>query len=312
MISNIEFKNFGVIGELKWNNLANINLLIGANGCGKTTAMKALYVTLKTLENYKKGDENRTIAELLSNKLYWTFQVNKLGDLVKKNSSGPLRLNMTVNDKKINFEFGADTTMKINKIHSDFDASKPDNSVYIPAKEVLSIFPVIQKSREQDKMFGFDDTYLDLVRALLIPSQKGSNYKAFVQSKNRLKDLLKGNITFDHRSNRWYFKQQNTKYSINVTSDGINKLGIFEQLLSNRYITPNSVIFIDEPEASLHPKAISEFMDIIAILAEKGIQIFISTHSYFVIKKLAIVAQREKINIPVMMADSNENFFVMI
>ena len=62
----------------------------------------------------------------------------------------------------------------------------------------------------------------------------------------------------------------------------------------------------------LHPKAISEFMDIIAILAEKGIQIFISMHSYFVIKKLAIVAQREKINIPVMMADSNENFFVMI
>lgn len=50
-------------------------------------------------------------------------------------------------------------------------------------------------------------------------------------------------------------------------------------------------------------------MDIIAILAEKGIQIFISTHSYFVIKKLAIVAQREKINIPVMMADSNEKFF---
>ena len=45
--------------------------------------------------------------------------------------------------------------LKINKIHSDFDASKPDNSVYIPAKEVLSIFPVIQKSREQDKMFGF-------------------------------------------------------------------------------------------------------------------------------------------------------------
>ena len=62
----------------------------------------------------------------------------------------------------------------------------------------------------------------------------------------------------------------------------------------------------------MHPKAISEFMDIIAILAEKGIQIFISTHSYFVIKKLSIVVQREKINIPVMMADSNENFFVMI
>lgn len=39
-------------------------------------------------------------------------------------------------------------------------------SIFIPAKEVLSLFSVILKSREIDKSFGFDDTYYDLAKAL--------------------------------------------------------------------------------------------------------------------------------------------------
>ena len=56
---------------------------------------------------------------------------------------------------------------------------KEGNSVFIPAKEVLSLFSVILKSREIDKSFGFDDTYYDLVKALRIAPSKGKNYKVF-------------------------------------------------------------------------------------------------------------------------------------
>jgi predicted ATPase len=73
-----------------------------------------------------------------------------------------------------------------------------------------------------------------------------------------------------------------------------------DTLLGNRYLTRESVIFIDEPESALHPVAISSLMEIIAALADGGIQFFIATHSYFVVKKLALIAQAQQLSIPVL------------
>ena len=39
-------------------------------------------------------------------------------------------------------------------------------------------------------------------------------------------------------------------------------------------------------------------MDIVYLLAKGGLQFFISSHSYFVIKKLYILAQQHKMSIP--------------
>ena len=43
---------------------------------------------------------------------------------------------------------------------------------------------------------------------------------------------------------------------------------------------------------------IHRFLEIIVILAKAGIQFFLSTHSYFVIKNLYILAHQEKMHIP--------------
>ncbi len=72
-----------------------------------------------------------------------------------------------------------------------------------------------------------------------------------------------------------------------------------DTLLGNRYLTPQSTVFIDEPEAALHPSAISLFLEIISELAKLGMQFFMATHSYFVIKKLYLIAKAKKLNIPI-------------
>ena len=54
------------------------------------------------------------------------------------------------------------------------------------------------------------------------------------------------------------------------------------------------MIFIDELESALHPTAICEFLDMLAqVSKEMGIQVFISTHSYFVIKKMYLIALKQ-------------------
>ena len=85
------------------------------------------------------------------------------------------------------------------------------------------------------------------------------------------------------------------KITIGATSEGIKKLSILDRLLSNGYLTKNSIVFIDELEAALHPRAICDFLDMIAAISEvMGIQFFITTHSYFVIKKLYLIAMKQK------------------
>ena len=71
-----------------------------------------------------------------------------------------------------------------------------------------------------------------------------------------------------------------------------------DRLLANGYLSKDSVIFIDELESALHPTAICEFLDMLAqVSKEMGIQVFISTHSYFVIKKMYLIALKQPENV---------------
>mgnify|MGYP002624019534 CR=1 FL=1 len=178
------------------------------------------------------------------------------------------------------------------------------NSVFIPAKEVLSLFQVVKKSRDIDKLFGFDDTYLDLARALDISPQQDINQDFSFPMKN-LETLINGKLSFENNS--WVFKQGNNKFSIFSMAEGIKKLSIFYRLLENGYISPESIIFIDEPESALHPQALIQFFDIIEVLRKIGIQFFIATHSYFVIKKLVLLAKKNKEHIPLLAFEKEHN-----
>jgi len=68
---------------------------------------------------------------------------------------------------------------------------KEANSIFLPPKEVLTLFNVIIKTGIQDKSFGFDATYTDLVLALQNPPQKGRNYEEFAQARQKYQTYLK-------------------------------------------------------------------------------------------------------------------------
>lgn len=375
MINRAELKNFGPIEQLDWQNLGKINLIIGNNGCGKSFLLKALYSAVRTLEDYKRGDNPSNAAEILANKLYWTFQAEKIGDLVNKKAESPLSFKLIFDKKLFDYSFGKDTTKAINLENQV--TPRTDNSVYLPAKEVLSLFHIILDSREHNKLFGFDDTYLDLARALLrqhsgrilfqkqmkeninkadilgrqfsslkedlnrLESKRNKEHLKLLEDLNRrikeleelgkdlkfnpdkyllvpqlpipsqplsvfhkcqkqLDNMLGGKIEYDYDANRWQFKQGNQKFSVGVMAEGIKKIAILDTLLGNGYLNENSIIFIDEPESALHPQAISQLLDIIAALANHGIQFFLASHSYFVIKKLFLIAQEQQMPIPVL------------
>ena len=253
---------------------------------------------MRTLEEYKRGDDQRTAAEILAEKLYWTFQPEKIGDLVTKGADGALSCSIQFDQRDFVYSFGKDTTKQISSLENHVPP-RESNSVFLPAKEILSLHQIILKSREQDKVFGFDDTYLDLARALRQSPKKGKNFAEFADSRKNLENFLGGRIEYDEASGRWIFKKGNQKFSIGVTAEGIKKIAILDTLLCNRYLDLDSIVFIDEPESALHPTAISSLLDIVKVLSERGMQFFLASHSYFVVKKLYLIAQAQKISIPV-------------
>lgn len=305
MINNIKINNFGPLVDLQWENIGLLNLVLGGNSTGKTFLLKALYSSMKTIEEYKRGDDQRSAAEILADKLYWTFQADKIGELVTKGATGSLSFDMNFANKNFSYKFGKDTTKQISSLENHV-LPRTNNSIFLPAKEVLSLHQIILKSREQDKSFGFDDTYLDLARALRQTPQRGKNYKEFSDSRQRLETMLEGKIEYDDTTGRWQFRKGNQKYPIGVTAEGIKKIAILDTLLSNRYLDTSSIVFIDEPESALHPTAISELLNIIAVLAERGIQFFLASHSYFVVKKLYLLAQEKGLSIPVISAHDDQ------
>ncbi|AGX88603.1 AAA family ATPase [Candidatus Symbiobacter mobilis] len=235
MIHQIKLCNFGPLSDIHWSELGKINLVIGGNGSGKTFLLKAMYSSLRTLEEYKRGNEQRSASEILSDKLYWTFQAEKIGDLVSKGADAPLSSLLTIDNKDFCYSFGKDTSKQISSLENHVPP-RASNSVFLPAKEVLSLHQVILKSREQDKAFGFDDTYYDLAKALRISPRMGKNYKEFAQSRTTLKDILGGVVEYDETSGRWHFFKGRHKFPIGVTAEGIKKIAILDTLLGNRYL----------------------------------------------------------------------------
>ena len=118
MLNNITIENFGPLTEMAWSNVGKINLVIGANDSGKTFLLKALYTAVRTLEEYRRGDERRSASEILAEKLYWTFQPEKIGDLVTKGADGPILFSIKMDQKMFQYGFGRDTTKQISSIEN--------------------------------------------------------------------------------------------------------------------------------------------------------------------------------------------------
>jgi hypothetical protein len=82
----------------------------------------------------------------------WTFQSDKIGDLVTKGAAGPLTSTIELNDRMFEYSFGKDTTKQITSLENHVPP-RSSNSIFLPAKEVLTLYNIILESRKEKKHF---------------------------------------------------------------------------------------------------------------------------------------------------------------
>jgi len=305
MVKELELKNFMGHTHFKSDDFAPINVIIGKNDTGKTGLLKLIYASCKSVDIYsrRKQNEDVDLRKIFSEKLSDTFQPGKkgIGELVSKLGKDKLEIDILFDHPGLNyrdrvhFSFGESTTSNISGTNSIRTISDSFRCLFIPAKEVLTPLKAIRATRYNLFMPGFDDTYIDLINSLVIPTQKGNITQELVQVNRKLENLFEGKIEQGDDFDEFVFKKGNTEFSLTLTSEGVKKIGILTTLIRNRQLNASSVLFMDEPETMLHPEAIRELAEMLILMAKSGIQIFIATHNYFVLKQIHLCAYREKL-----------------
>ena len=268
-----------------------------------------LYAIAKTVETHaaRKAGNPEAPAEpnVFINKLKWVFQPPRLDALIK-NGSKSVRIETQLAGRTYSCDYirarvrGSAKGVK-RPIHVKGFAQAPTtetSAIFLPPKEVLTIFAAIEISRGNYEIFGFDDTYYDLLKLLRVPPTQGHILPQLLTIAEGLEKFVGGPITRTGLSDEFLFQRGKQTYTMPQTADGIKKIGILTNLIKNRSLTKGTILFLDEPETNLHPKAISVFTEMLFNLAQAGIQIYLATHSYFVLKQLEILAKRHQMSIP--------------
>lgn len=138
---------------------------------------------------------------------------------------------------------------------------------------------------------SFDDTYLDVINAAKIMISPGKDAAIKKTLLKQIEAIIEGKVFFDKKQDEFYLTHGNMKIEFNLVAEGIRKIALLWQLVKNGVLVSGSVLFWDEPEANINPIHIPIIAEILLNLQQNGVQIFISTHDYFLNKYLEVKRQ---------------------
>ena len=93
---------------------------------------------------------------------------------------------------------------------------------------------------------------------------------------------------------RFYLDSDKGKTEMPLVAEGVRKLATLAHLLRNGALTKKGIVFWDEPESNLNPRLIRDVAAMLMNLASQGVQVFIGTHSFFLMKEIDMLKRMEK------------------
>lgn len=288
MIDSLYLNNFTCFEDCVFRFSKGINVFIGRNGTGKTHILKCLSASMKanalfSLSTSKTKDK---FGDLLTDKLLGYFKPDTLGNLVNKYGSGAASVKVTLDAGEIQYNFGERASL----VKTDNNAYiEQPHFIYIPPREMFSLFEGFISLYDRREI-SFDETYLDLAKAMDAAPLKNESLKA---AKDMLMPVLeKWNIDVTRKGNRFYVIDDNKEYEAHLVAEGLRKVATILYLCINGELKPGSILFWDEPESNMNPTLISIIVDLLMELSQKyGVQIFLSTHDYLLSHKLSMMAE---------------------
>ena len=142
----------------------------------------------------------------------------------------------------------------------------------------------------RERITGIPEYFYDLGSAL---RRKYIDEMDFPELHAKLtgKDVLGGKLVISD-TGEILFREKNRSFPLSVTATGVINLGILALLIERKVLDKESFIFIDEPEAHLHPAWQVVMAESLFELAKGGAHVVIATHSIDILKWLEVHAKK--------------------
>ena len=277
-LTRAKFERFTAFEDLDLGLSPGINVFVGANGTGKTHIMKVCYAACDV----------STTGDSFAEKLLRVFLPSNrhLGRLVKRQKGSTRgRVEIFRDNRRLSASFSNHTTVSRSaRIIGTRQWKDPNmKSVYIPVKEMLSNAPGFRSLYAQREIH-FDAVYADILDRAYLPMLRGPLDSSRKRLLTQLQRIIDGKVYI--RNEEFFLRNRQGNLEFTLLAEGIRKLGLLWLLIQNGTLLENSVLFWDEPETNLNPRLFGTLMDILLELQRDGVQIFLATHDYVILKEL--------------------------
>lgn len=275
MIERLHLRNFTAFEDLELTFSSGVNVLIGGNGTGKTHVLKAIYGTYQALLTKNKQDYFSNLFMPVAPKLSNLIRNNKFDNFIS----------CTIDDRQ-NLLY-----IKNSLLYSDDLPIKNYSLIFFPAHDMIGHSRGLRSLMKRYKM-DFDQTYRDIIDLAFMPQLVDPN-PSFSEVRKKLSKIMHG-YKPQVDEDQYYLVANRKQIDIRLAAEGWRKIALLYYILENHPdLKAGDVILWDEPEANLNPVALRGLVECLADLSKLGLQIFIATHSYVLLKELEIYQAKD-------------------
>lgn len=284
MITRFKASNFTAFTKLDVPFSPGVNIFIGQNGTGKTHLMKAVYAASCLI--------NKKIDTPLDRKINAVFAPNSIGRLVhrsvgRKSGSISIYRRKAEEDKEHSITLNLTNQNKAETKQNGWSIDENIEAIFIPVKDMLANAPGF-RSLYSLKKLAYEEIYLDIIDKAFVPIARGKLSPEREKLLSILNKAMSGRVI--EKNETFYLKNNNGELEFPLLAEGFRKLGLLYRLIQNESLTHGSMLFWDEPEANLNPHLSQTVVKILLELSKMGVQVFISTHDYILLKEFQLAA----------------------
>ena len=140
----------------------------------------------------------------------------------------------------------------------------------------------------------FDRTCFDFV-AMVTAEPTSKPVDSLLEQVSVLKQLVPGEVEWMKDEQRFYLSEKGKRLPFSLVAEGIRKVTALSRLIEFNWIVPGSVLFWDEPEVNLNPRWMDEIIEALVVLAQNGVQIFLATHNYVILKQIDLTLRARRL-----------------
>ena len=298
----IRLKNFAAFPKARLDFSRHLNVIVGENGMGKTQLLKLPYaaMAMSAEESRKRnGRPTKTVLQTrLAEKLINVLRPESLGRLVHRRqgrSRCEVMLKFSEAGTSLAFSFATPSrsgvTVDIPPTHWRHRAP-----VYLPTHELLTIYPGFVPLYETRDL-EFEETWRDTCLLLGAPALRGPRRKAVASLLEPLEEQLGGRVVLERNGRFYLAPTSGGSMEMPLVAEGWRKVAMLARLIATGSLLDKGYLFWDEPESNLNPRLIREVAKAILRICQAGVQVFVATHSLFLLREFEILLESEFGNI---------------